>query len=220
MKRLFVFLALGFIIATSLTSCLKSDDENENSGLTKAEISQCYNAMRGDYSGKMLYYKLTDELNVYDTDTIDVDWTVTADTMLVLKNLPAEVFAGTIADKDLRDALVEQNPVNDLKCYVAFYGLDSYVNFYLGPQMTEYPVFLNDQKTHTVSVVFWSNPYYSYTNSFGLKDLASGFVACQIILGGIYLDDENKNYLGSGSTTTIPIIFSTDILRATKQQSY
>ena len=120
MKRLFAFLALGCVIAMSLTSCLKSDDNNQDSGLTKAQITQCYNAVRGDFSGEMIFPVLNDDRNGYDTDTVDIDWTVTADTMLIVRELPAMAVAGTISDNTLRQALEEQNPVSDVKCYIGF----------------------------------------------------------------------------------------------------
>ena len=191
MKRLSTFLALGCIIALSLTSCLKSDENNNNTGLTKAQRGQCFDA---------------------------IDWLVNADTMLIVKELPAEAIAGTIADKELRTALEEQNPVKDVECYIGFYSLDSYVRFYLAPQKTDYPVYLNGQ-THTVSAVFWAATYSSYS-SMGYKELTSGLIAGQLVLGGVYLDNnENKNYLSSSSTPAIPLVFATNISKATSQKT-
>ena len=221
MKRLSTFLAIGCIIALSLTSCLKSDDNNTNNGLTKAQIGQCFNAIHGEFSGEMIYPVLINDVNSYGTDTIDIDWTVTADTMLIVKELPAEAIAGTIADNELRTALEEQNPVRDIECYIGFYSLDSYVRFYLAPQKTDYPVFLDGQ-THTVSVVFWASAYSSYS-SLGYKELTSGLIAGQLVLGGVYLDNnQNKNYLSTGVSTNpaVPLIFATDISKATSQKTY
>jgi hypothetical protein len=166
----------------------------------------------------MIYPVLNNELNTYGTDTIDIDWLVDADTMLIVKELPAEAIAGTIADKELRTALEEQNPVKDVECYIGFYSLDSYVRFYLAPQKTDYPVYLNGQ-THTVSAVFWAATYSSYS-SMGYKELTSGLIAGQLVLGGVYLDNnENKNYLSSSSTPAIPLVFATNISKATSQKT-
>ena len=67
MKRLSTFLALGCIIALSLTSCLKSDENNNNTGLTKAQRGQCFDAIHGEFSGEMIYPVLNNELNTYGT---------------------------------------------------------------------------------------------------------------------------------------------------------
>jgi len=138
--------------------------------------------------------------------------------MLIVKEIPAAAIAGTIADNELRTALEEQNPVKDVECYIGFYSLDSYVRFYLAPQKTDYPVFLNGQ-THTVSAVFWAATYSSYS-SMGYKELTSGLIAGQLVLGGVYLDNnENKNYLSSSSTPAIPLVFATNISKATSQKT-
>ena len=161
---------------------------------------------------------LNNELNIYGTDTIDIDWLVDADTMLIVKELPAAAIAGTIADNELRTALEEQNPVKDVECYIGFYSLDTYVRFYLAPQKIDYPVYINNQ-THTVSVVFWATSYSSYS-SLGYKELTSGLVAGQIVMGGVYLDNnQNKNYLSSSSNPAVPLIFATNISKATSQKT-
>ena len=219
MKRLTAFFALGCIIALSFTSCLKSDDNNNNNnGLTKAQIGQCFDAIHGEFSGKMIYPVLINDLNTYGTDTIDIDWTVTADTMLIVKELPAEAIAGTITDNELRTALEEQNPVSDVECYIGFYSLDSYIRLYLAPQKVDYPVFLNGQ-THTVSAVFWAATLSNYS-SMGYKELTSGLVAGQIVIGAVYLDNnQNKNYLSTSTTSAVPLIFATDITKATSSKT-
>ena len=218
MKRLTAFFALGCIIALSFTSCLKSDDNNNNNnGFTKAQIGQCFDAIHGEFSGKMIYPVLYNS-STSPYDTIDIDWLVDADTMLIVKELPAEAIAGTIADNELRTALEEQNPVSDVECYIGFYSLDSYIRFYLAPQKVDYPVFLNGQ-THTVSAVFWANPY-STISSMGYKELTSGLVAGQIVIGAVYLDNnQNKNYLSTSTTSAVPLIFATDITKATSSKT-
>ena len=210
MKRLTTILALGCIIAMSLTACLKNDDNDESNGLTPAQITQCFNALRGEYSGQMIYPVYMQSVNDYDTDTVDIDFTVATDTTLTIHELPAKVVAGTVNDEDLRTAMVEQNPINRVKCLMGFYNLNTFVEFYLGPQKVDYPIFYKNQ-TRTLSVYFWVN-----TTSFGFKELTSGLVAGQIVMGAIYLDNDNsKNYLLTGSTPSVPLIFATDISKAT-----
>ncbi len=219
MKRLSTFLALGCIIAMSLTSCLKDDDNDKTQGLTKAQISQCYNAIVGSYTGKMIYPSYDSGKQVYVADTIDISWRVGTDTILTVNSVPAAAIAGTITENDLRKALEEQNPAADVKCYIGFSNLDSYVRFYLAPQKVEFPVYYQE-KTHSVTALFWYNPYYTDTQSLGYKDLTNDLLACQLLLGAVYLDgNETRNFIGSGSATRVPLIFATDIKKATTQQT-
>jgi len=199
-----IILGLGCMAALSFTSCL-NDDDNDNSGLTKAEISQCLAAVVGNYSGKMIYAAKNAD-NLADTqDTLDINWTVNTDTMLIVKALPAKVVAESIWDSELKAALQEQNPVQDLKCQMAFVLNDPYIEFILGPQKVDYPVFYKEQ-SHTLSIYFWAN--YSY----GDKDPSSNLMVLRLAMGAAYLDnDEKTNHINSYGTeaVTIPFLFTT-----------
>ena len=202
MKNLkLIFLALGCIAALSLTSCLSSDDD-ENTGLSKAEKDQCFAAVRGSYTGKFLY-QTRDTKN--PIDTIDVSWSIGADTMLVLRPFPAKAVAEQVYDIDLREALLEQAYMSELKCYLGFYRYDTEVEFLLAPVKIDIPVSYKD-KTHTLSVYFWTD--YSY----GYKNTSSGAMEAQLVMAGAYLDgNENTNYINNSSSglATIKMIFST-----------
>ena len=204
MKQL-KFLILGFCcaIATSLTSCLNSDDDNDNKGLSQTQISQCFAAVRGTYTGKMIYPSRS---ALYGTDTIDVNWSVGADTMLILKPFPSKVIAEQISDTDLKKAMLEQDYTNELKCYLGFYAINSEVQLLVGPMSIDFPVFYKE-KTHTLSIYFWGNNY-----SYGYKSVSTGAMGAQIVLAAAYLDnnqDTNYIYNSSSSLATIPIVFST-----------
>ena len=202
MKNLkFIFLALGCIAALSLTSCLSSDDD-ENTGLSKAQRDQCFAAVRGSYTGKLLYQNRDAQ---HPVDTVDVSWSIGADTMLVLRPFPAKAVAEQINDTELRTALLEQTYMTELKCYLGFYSYESDVSFLLAPIKIDIPVSYKD-KTHTLSVYFWTD--YSY----GYKNVTSGAMEAQLMMAAAYLDDnENYNYLSSTSSamTGIKMIFST-----------
>jgi hypothetical protein len=202
MKNLkFIFLALGCIAALSLTSCLESNDD-DNTGLSKAQRDQCFAVVRGSYTGKLLYQNRDSQ---HPIDTIDVSWSIGADTMLVLRPFPAKAVAEQINDTELRKALLEQGYTTELKCYLGFYRNDSEVEFLLAPVKIDIPVAYQD-KTHTLSVYFWTD--YSY----GYKNVSTGAMEVQLMMAGAYLDDnQNYNYLSntSSSMTGIKMIFST-----------
>ena len=210
MKNLkLIFLALGCMAALSLTSCLKDSDDND--GLTPAQISQCYNAVKGTYNGKMVYP--SSDTKYCNTDTIDVSWSIGADTMLVIKPFPAKIVAQGILDVDMKEALMNVDMPGELRCYIGFFKYESEVDFLLAPQKVEYPIFYKGA-THKMSVYFWNNSY-----SWGFKSLTSGGMGGQLVMAYALLDDdENKNYINSSSTSsTIPVIFSTTFERQQQQ---
>ena len=203
MKNLkLIFLALGCMAALSLTSCLKDDDNNDNNGLSESEISQCYAAVRGSYTGKLLY-ETRDAQN--PIDTVDVSWSVGTDTMLVLSPFPASAVAAQIYDVELKKALMETEYLSVLKCYLGFYKYDTEVLFYIAPIKADFPVMYKGM-THTLSVYFWSNTY-----SYGYKNTKTGDMEAQLVMAAAYIDDnESTNYINSSASTltSIPVIIS------------
>lgn len=204
MKRLNTILALGCIAVLSFTSCLKDDNDNENTGLSKSQKAQCFAVVRGEYTGKLIYPAQNTQND--NSDTIDINWSVGADTMLVLKSIPAQVVAEQIQNVDLKAALLEQNPVANISCYLGFAAMDPDVEFYIAPIKIQYPVFYKDE-THTLNVYFWANSVYS----IGYKVSTSGIMEGRLLMASAYLDsDESKNYFSSTFTglENIPMIFS------------
>ena len=202
MKNLkLIFLALGCMAALSLTSCLKDDDNNSN-GLSKAQIAQCVNAVQGSYTGKMVYQTLS------AIDTVDVSWSIGADTMLVLTPFPAKAFADQIYNNDLRNALLESNPQREVRCYLGFYQCDTEVLFVVGPQKVDFPVFYNNA-THTLSLYFWADLTYG---SYGYKNVSTGAMEARLVMAAAYLDNnETMNCLNgmSSALTSVPVKIST-----------
>ena len=206
MKNLkLIFLGLGCIAALSLTSCI--DDNNDDNGLTKAQISQCLTAVVGNYSGKMIY-AANNPADIADKqDTLDINWTITSDTIVTIKDFPAKAIAENIVNIDLKTALQEQNPKQDIKCLMAFVLNDPYIEFVLGPQKAEFPVFYKDQ-THTLSVYFWTD--YSY----GDKALSSNLMVLHMTMGAVFLDTDEETNLASSTgakTVAIPYIITTNL---------
>ena len=160
MKNLkLIFLALGCMAALSLTSCLKDSDDDYNNGLTPAQISQCYNAVKGSYTGKLVYPS-SDTKYGY-TDTIDVSWSIGADTMLVINSFSSKVIAEQIKDTELKEALLQEEQLSVLKNYLHFIKNDSEVQFLLAPQTIEFPVFYKDKTKHSKNYLQLSAPLFS-----------------------------------------------------------
>ena len=220
MKRFTTFLALGCLIALSLTSCLKDNDNDNNEVLTKSQVAQCVNIVRGEYTG-MLLYPATNPKDAYDTvDTIDTRMSIGTDTMLVIRNFPSQIVAEHIADASLKEALLEQASTKELRCYLGFYNVEPLVQFLVGPVNVEYPVFYKD-KTRTLTLIFWVDNAYSGGISFGYKEPSSGLMEGRIVMAYAFLDGETtKNYFNaSSSAAQIPIIFTTQKKEDDSKQS-
>ena len=201
MKNLKLFcLALSGLMALSLSSCLK-DDDTQNLGLNASEIGQCLTIARGDYSGRLLYQsRLT-------TDTVQVRWSVTADTTLTIRNFPTAAITEKINNDDLRTAMANQCPTWPLKCDMAFTMLDPYVEFLIGPLNMEIPVYYNNAN-HKLTVVFWYN-----NSSFGAVEPKTKEMTLRLVIAAAYLDDDDNTNLFSGNynAVQIPIAVSTTI---------
>jgi hypothetical protein len=190
-------------------SCLSDSDENSNQGLSKAEINQCVTNTRGEYSGYLVYPARNPTVSTDQADTLTINWTITSDTTLVVSHFPGKTIAENITrNNELKAAMIEQNPTQQLLCDMAFYAADPTIMFVLGPHKMEFPVYYKDA-THTVKAYFWSNTV-SEILSNGAVDPSNKEMVARIVLGAVYLDDdENTNLLGTSSTIMIPIYLTT-----------
>ena len=188
MKHLkFVFLTLGCIAVLSLTSCIKS--EENDSGLTQKQISDCLTAVRGDYTGHLLYTAYNALKPIDDTDTLDVSWTITSDTLLIVRRFPLAPITEKMVDQNLKKAILEQDPYGELKCDMSFIMIDPYVEFMVGARAMDVPVFYKEQ-THSITVYFWFNDY-----TFGAKNPLTQEMNIYLRVAGAYLDGDTSNNL-------------------------
>ena len=214
MKNLkFVFLALGCMAALSLTSCMKN--ENTEEGLSSSDFSKCLNAVRGDYNGYLLYGAVNPQIPADDIVTLAVSWSITADTMLIVRDFPLAPVVEKIVDANLKKELQEQNLHHPLRCHVGFTMIDPYIEFLLAPLALEVPVTYKGQ-THTLLVYFWFD-----SHSFGAKNLLTQEMNIQLVVAAAYLDDaDSLNLLSRDYSTTVqvPILLTTVDLNAEEEQ--
>ena len=203
-QSLLLLLSLLFV----LSSCIK-DDNDDSQTFTKSDANKCFNLTRGDYSGYLVYPAQNPDKAADQADTLAISWEVTADTMLVIDQFPGKAIAESITrNNELKAAMIEQNPIQKLSCYMAYYAIDPAVMFILGPKKMEFPVFF-DGATHTVKAYFWSDTI-SEVLSYGAKNTSNNEMVVRIVLGAVYLDDnENTNLLGSFSSIMVPIYLTT-----------
>ena len=86
MRKFKVLSLLVCCLATTfMSSCLGDDDGN--SGLSPEQVGQCLNAIKGRYTGEMVYASTNPDNAKDNTDTLQIAWTVMAtDTTLTIYN--------------------------------------------------------------------------------------------------------------------------------------
>ena len=201
--RKYLFMIICSVAAICLTSCYY-DSDNEYHEITPQEIGQCLTAVKGNYTGKLLF-DLNNPNDPKDrTDTLDIAWSVTADTMFNVKEFPQAVFLDRIADPELKEA-VEQAAPASLIARLAFYQINP-ISFMVYPASVVYNIEYNGG-THKASLAFWINTSYSY----GLYDTTNKTFQMQLMGAGLYLDDNmSHSYLVNNEydNSSFPIVFT------------
>ena len=191
------------VAAMCLTSCYY-DSDNEYHEITPQEIGQCLTAVKGNYTGKLLF-DLNNPNDPKDrTDTLDIAWSVTADTMFNVKEFPQAVFLDRIADPGLKEA-VEQAAPASLIARLAFYQINP-ISFLVYPASVVYNIEY-EGATHKASLAFWISTSYSY----GLYDTTNKTFQMQLMGAGLYLDDNmSHSYLVNNEydNSSFPIVFT------------
>lgn len=201
--RKYLFMIICSVAAMCLTSCYY-DSDNEYHEITPQEIGQCLTAVKGNYTGKLLF-DLNNPNDPKDrTDTLDIAWSVTADTMFNVKEFPQAVFLDRIADPELKKA-VEQAAPAPLIARLVFYQINP-ISFMVYPASVVYNIEYNGG-THKASLAFWINTSYSY----GLYDTTNKTFQMQLMGAGLYLDDNmSHSYLVNNEydNSSFPIVFT------------
>lgn len=190
-KLKFMSLLLGLVAAFSFASCNDNDDSLKP--LTKEEKALCYKTISGNYAGKLVYATGETKNGKTVTDTLNVTWNVPTDSTLIIKDVPASIFAVYVTNAELKQAL-QGAAAQDLTCKTSFYQT-SPVAFFLNPVTTTYTLNYGG-KDHKVQVVFYTN----YTHSFGAYYSDKKQLQMQIIEGAIYIDEKKSDDLKNGSS--------------------
>jgi len=169
------------IALLGITSC--NLDNNNKEGLTPAEVKAAFNSVKGNYTGKVFFNKLNDNMSILEKDSLPVSVTINTDSTLIIKNLPLKVLTGQLEDKDLKSA-IESLGTTDVLCYIAFFDNDP-ITLLVNPT----PLSLNINykgKTQTFKTGFFINNRNSLAQLSGRDRLA-----IQIIqFGSMYLDEK------------------------------
>ncbi len=196
----FSTLLICCLATISLASCLGDDDDNSSRTLTKEEIAQCLMAVKGNYSGDMIY-AARNEKNINDiTDTLAVRWSITNDSTMTIANFPTASLAANVSDSTLRKAL-SAAPDQTITCRIGFIRT-SPVQYLINPMTPSYTINY-DGNDHNIQIAFYANSY----NSFGSYDLTKKILQMQLIEAAIFVDGKQTTYL----RTAVPFLFRTAV---------
>ena len=198
MKTIRIFTFASLLAAVSLTSCLKDSDGN-NSGLSQAEKEYCATIVKGNYTGSLIYAaKNIKDVNDV-TDTLDVSWSITNDSVLTIHNFPSRLLAENISDEALKSAIAEA-PDQDIKCLIGFITKDP-IQWLINPAAPCFNIQFEGAE-HKVYVGFYINT----TTSFGRYVASTRSVEMQIVEGAIFMDNKETGYL----TQAVPFAFEAE----------
>lgn len=172
---------LGCLAAmcVTFTSC-NDDDDNSSKSLTPTEKQTAYNAIKGDYTGKLIYGAVNAKNSKDITDTIAATWHIATDSTVVIDKFPTKLLADNITDDNIKAALTAADAQN-ITCYTNYFRV-SPAAFWANPVTPSYNLTYGGA-AHKVQIAFFINSTYS----FGQLD-AKGNFEMQIIEGGIYVD--------------------------------
>ena len=195
MKNLkIISVTLCCMAAMFFASC--NTDENKYS-LTKEEVATCLNAVKGNYTGKLIYPNQNPNNSNDKTDSLNIQWSANLDTTITVKQFPVSLLSNYVEDNTLKDALANA-PSQDLKCGIYFTNVSPVV-FLVNP--TSISVSLNyGGKTHQVKARFYVNTLFSY----GAYTSAKKEMQYQVLLHSIIVDEGHTNYL----TKETPFLFT------------
>ena len=184
-----------------LTSCL--GDDNDGQGLSRQEISQCFQAIKGNYTGKIVFENHNPNNYNDIADTLDIAWSITADTLIVINEFPQAIILDRITEEPMKEALQAAVPAT-LNSVFGFYQTDP-IGFLLYPYSVVYDIELNGV-AHKATLAFYINNY-----SFAIFDTSTRVMQMRFQVAGLYLDENaNHNYLTNTSynNTSIPVVIT------------
>lgn len=189
MKAIKLFSIACCVAAVSLTSCI-GDNDSDVKSLTKAEIAQCFNAVKGTHEGRVIYSAPTAK-DVNHEDSVDITWTIATDSTMTIHDFPARLLAhnvDSVQGKALKTALAAA-PDQDIECYIGFIDITP-VSWLINPKAATYTLNTGDGE-HKVQVAFYANNSYSG----GVYNVSKKSYAMEIIEGAIYMDGKLTSYL-------------------------
>ena len=198
MKSAILSLLCICLAATSLTSCLSSDDNGTvYTPPTKEQKDLAMVVTAGTYEGKVYYVPVK---NALKTDSAAVNWSVTDSTM-TMQNFPIKALQAYVTDADTR-TLIQNAPQQPITFNMSLYDVytpsssasGSYYQFWFLPKYTDYKYYTSfdaDGQRHVVMITFGTSFVYGNQGYYALLAYQDKKVAANLIISKIEIDGKS-----------------------------
>ncbi len=196
LKSLLPALFLGLFTATAMTSCIDSDDDNQE--LTEEQKQACVNTMSGNYSGKIFFMNRDIKLDDKTKSQIDSTEQINArfsypESSVVIYDVPAKLFFKELKNHDeIKQAAENADPVDLKMKYVPYAANGTQIGYYMQPYEVTIPLTYGGS-TQELTVMFLANSLGIWEN----KNAQFSFYIYGISTG---LDANGKKELLDGNT--------------------
>lgn len=174
LKTAFLSLLCIALAATSLTSCLSTDDNGPSyTPPTKEQKQEAMLVTAGTYEGKIYIPNKTAE----KPDSADINWNV-IDSTATIQNFPISALKAFVTDADTR-TLIEKAPVKPIVFNMSLYDVykpsasasGNYYQFWFLPKYTDFKYstsFENEGQNHRVMITFGTTYIYGNVGYYSL----------------------------------------------------
>ena len=195
-RKNLLFLAIAFLAAISLASCLNDDYESKAKLPSAEELKAASKLIQGSYQGKIYQYGLNDRIGKSEKkDSVNSSWEIKDDTTLVIRNFPSRMLAANVNDAVLRKAIAAL-PDQEIKCAISVFSVKP-ILFYAAPFSLNLGKMTYKGQLHDISIHFRFDPSFTY----GGYDTESKTSACRIKGILVYVDGVRDDSAISPLTT-------------------
>ena len=195
-RKNLLFLAIAFLAAISLASCLNDDYESKAKLPSAEELKAASKLIQGSYQGKIYQYGLNDRTGKSEKkDSVNSSWEIKDDSTLVIRNFPSRMLAANITDSVLRKTIAAL-PDQEIKCAIGVYSVKP-ILFLAAPYAINLGKMTYKGQLHDISLHFRLDPSFTY----GGYDTESKTSACRLRGILVYVDGVRDDSAISPLTT-------------------
>lgn len=196
MKNLRKFLPIfiiGMLASITMVSCLDDNNDN-NQELTEEQKATCASLMRGNYTGKLLYYNKAnpvDKDKVYNDSIEDFEVRINyPERSIVAYNFPVRLLFKQLSGHDDMKEAAKDLTVDLRLSYEPYALTNSLISYYM-KEIKNVPVTLSyGGETHTINVYFLQNTIGEW------KDNKTAFILFEYGLAETEDKNGTPNWIG------------------------
>ena len=200
MKKLnLISMMLLFVTALSVMSCVNNDNNSDNL-ISKADQKAYQQRISGTYSGKTRLYSFDANANkfVKQDSTVNVAWTLNADSTMSITNVPVKFFANYITTSNNNElvnlkAALAAAPNQNIKAYYCIPSTNYVSSTSINYVVTALRFSLTyNGAAHVITIL-------TNANYVGGWNVTQRFAYVLAVTAGLYID---STYYSSNMTTT------------------